>query len=104
MQLLQVRILSFSLAHRFASTYLSSLRGSASYCSTPGAVSAMEGASAMANFDWEAEKVPELSVGLSCCPWPPEDRLGAIWDRHRRSLVNLIDTAGQVSVLQCPGQ
>ena len=50
----------------------------------------------MANYNWESAGVIELSVGLACCPWAPEDRLGAIWDRHRKSLVDLIDTAGQV--------
>jgi len=45
----------------------------------------------MTNYHWRhPDNVLELGIGLSCCAQPQEAQLTGIWNRHRKSLLNLL--------------
>ena len=86
------------MCHSLAEDYLGNLRSKAYFCQAPGILRVNKNKKAMINYNMEKLGVLELGIGLSCCPAPPEEKLGTIWDRHRPSLIKLLESLQGIHV------
>ena len=54
----------------------------------------------MTNYNWNhSDHVLEFGIGVSCCPSPEEKDLVKIWNRHRKSLINLLTSLQGIHVV-----